>query len=209
MNLSKIVPRAEIEAAVPGSSFIERTKRDLNILAQEEAQFLRELALSSWDYALSGQFRHVNPRLLGDAVDQYDPKLLIKMERALGIKLLHDVYHFRMTVPGDGEPFAEGVFASMYNKRLHIADIKMLNPAKPRQDSEWPDQTHHSLRLFPTLLDNAREVGGEIGAERITLTAANLSLFDAFGKHGFRLADTRSARPAYEGGEGIPMMFVI
>ncbi len=209
MNLAKIVPRAAIEAAVPGSSFVERTKRDLNVLAQEEAQSLRELALSGWDYALSGPFRQVDPRLLGDAVDQHDAKLLIKMERALGIKLLHDVYHFRMTLPEDSEPFAEGTFASMYNKRLHIADIKMLNPAEPRQDSEWPDQTHHSLRLFSTLLDNAREVGGEIGAERITLTAANPSLFDAFRRHGFRLADTRTARSAYEAGVGIPMMSAI
>lgn len=207
--LAKIVPRAEIEQAVPGASFEEMTAHDLKDFARRKPETLRELALSSWDYALSGEFNHVDPRLFADEVDENDPKLLTKMERALGVKLLRDLYHFEATARGDAAPFAEGTFAVVYPTRLHIADIKMLDPSRPRSGADWSDQTHHSLRLFPALLNNAVRVAREIGTDRITLTAANRSLHDAFARHGFSLADTRSARPAFEFGAGIAMMLVL
>ena len=208
--LSRIVPIDDVKSIVPDFQLTERTKNELQRFAAEDSETLREIALSSWDYALSTEFNDINPRLLGDAVDRNDPKLLIKMERALGVKLLDDLYSFKMRVSAeDAEPFAEGTFASVYRRRLHIADLKLLNPNKPRSDAEYPDQTHESLRLLSVLLERARVVAREIGAERITGTAANRRLFDAFQKHGFLLSDTRGSRPALQAGAGIPVTLSI
>lgn len=96
--------------------------------------------------------------------------------------------------PGDPRPFAALSLAHLYPNHVHIGDALLLDPSRPRQNPPHVDQTHESLRLFPSLLDRLAAAASQRGAEMLTLTAANRPLRDTFERYGFCLADTIGAR---------------
>lgn len=206
-QLADVFPKEEIITAVPGAQFAELGLGDLPTIASRHRVKLSEIALTAWDYAMSSdEFRHIDPTVLGEAVDQKHSKLLVMMERVLGRKLLVDIWHVRLASDDlTGPACCEATLAHVYPNRLHLADISLLDPARPRQPAPSPDQSHESLRLFKTFLKRAEGVARRIGAQRITLTAANSDLYDQFQRYGFQLADTRSAPMAVKYGAGIPM----
>lgn len=208
MRLADVFPRTEILQAVPAAVF-----RDLNLdtlpeFVSDQPNTMLTFGFATWDHALSsGRHDRIDPRMLSDVVDDGDPWLIRHVQEALGQDALLDFHHSEARLPEAVEPFAALSLAHLYPNHLHIGDVLLLNPTKPRFDSEWIDQKYASLRLFGVVLQNLKAAAATLGAEKITLTAANRPLRAAFERHGFRLADTLAARmnEAAGGDHSFPM----
>ena len=194
MVLADVFPRTEILAAVPAAQFEVRTLKDLARFAVEEPSTLMGLGFASWDHALSCGKHNLDPEMLAAPIQAEDPMLIRYVAEALGRPVLLDFHHVNASLPGQNEAFATTTLAHLYPNHVHIGDVLLLDPSRPRTGPRWIDQKFESLRLFPAFLERLRTAALELGAEKLTLTAANRSLRLVFERYGFRMADTFGAR---------------
>ncbi|NKL75724.1 hypothetical protein [Rhizobium leguminosarum] len=206
--LDEIFPAAEISEKLPDAQVSVLGVKDLPEIIRLKGMTMFEMGLTTWHAAMiSGQFE-VSPNSLGDLVDRGEPNLLKYVSRALNRKVVFDISYRYATVPGAAtmEPKMQVLVAHLFPNRLHIADVQLLDPRKPKKNSQLnDDQSHESLRLFGVLIANAERVAKEVQAEQITLTAANRRLVTAFQKYGFKVEDSGMARQAMAFDAGIPM----
>ncbi|MBY5818475.1 hypothetical protein HFN60_22950 [Rhizobium leguminosarum] len=206
--LDEIFPAAEISEKLPDAQVSVLGVKDLPEIIRLKGMTMFEMGLTTWHAAMiSGQFE-VSPNSLGDLVDRGEPNLLKYVSRALNRKVVFDISYRYATVPGAAtmEPKMQVLVAHLFPNRLHIADVQLLDPRKPKKNSQLnDDQSHESLRLFGVLIANAERVAKEVQAEQITLTAANRRLVTTFQKYGFKVEDSGMARQAMAFDAGIPM----
>lgn len=201
MSLADVFPSAEIQASVPTAEFRKFALADFEAFASLEPNTARTFGFAVWDHAMSGGAHpDVDPQILAKPINDEDPLLIRHVEGALGRDVLFDFHHVAARRPGEPEPFAALSLAHLYPDQVHIGDVLLLNPAKPRNDSTWADQTHESLRLFPLVLDRLKVAVADLGAHRLTLTAANRPLRKTFERYGFRMSDTIAAKGIEAGG---------
>lgn len=201
MPLADVFPTAEVRAAVPTAEFREFALVDFDAFAPLEPNTARTFGFAVWDHAMSGGAHcDVDPQMLAKPINGEDPLLIRHVEGALGREVLFDFHHVAAHRPGDPDPFAALSLAHLYPDQVHIGDVLLLNPAKRRNDSPWADQTHESLRLFPLVIDRLKVVAAELGARKLTLTAANRPLRKTFESYGFRISDTIAAEGIEAGG---------
>jgi hypothetical protein len=208
MRLPDVFPRAEIAAAVPGAVFRDLDGQGLESFTADNPNTMIAFGFATWDHALSsGRHDDLDPQMLAGPINDEDPWFIRHVEVALGQRALLDFHYAEARTPGAPEPFASVSLAHLYPNHLHIGDVLLLDPNRPRQDSRWIDQKYTSLRLFGVLLENLRAAAAALGVEKLTLTAANRQLRVAFERHGFRLADTMGARmiEAVGADHGFPM----
>lgn len=201
MPLSDVFPRAEILAAVPTAQFWEQGLGEFDAFALLEPNTARTFGFAVWDHAMSGGAHpNVDPRMLAKPIDDEDPLLIRHVADALDRDVLLDFQHVAARRPGEADPFAALSLAHLYPDQVHIGDVQLLDPAKPRTDSQWADQTHQGLRLFPIVLDRLKVAAANLGARKLTLTAANRPLRTTFERYGFRMSDTIAAKGIEAGG---------
>lgn len=208
MSLTAALPREQILAVVPDACFPTLNLAELDHLAVMEPETVRGFGFAAWDHALSsGAHDNLDPQGLAAAINAGDALLIRHVERVLGRRALFDLHYAIATRPGDDEPFAIAALAHLYPNHVHIGDIKLLDPNRPRAGVRWVDQTHESLRLFPVFLENLRAGARALNAEKLTLTAANRPLQATFERHGFVMADTIGAATvvAMDADVGFPM----
>jgi len=207
-KLHAIFPEQGIRAAIPEAAFTSFGMKDLSSIVRLKSLALFELGLTTWHAAMmSRQFR-VAPNALGDLVDRKEPNLLKYVSRALNRKVLFDISYRFATDPSTeaSPPKLQLLVAHTYPNRLHIADIQLLDPRKPKAGAGADDdQSHESLRLLGVTLENAKTVAREIGADQITLTAANRELVPVFARHGFTVERSLAAQQAVAMDAGVPM----
>lgn len=208
IKLSEIFPTEHIVELVPEAEIHSLGRADIKEIVSLKPKTMHEMGLSTWHAAMmSGQF-DVDPAMLAEHVDSGDPNLLKRVSHALGQKVVFDLNYSYATIPGQHleEPAIQSLIGHLYPNRLHIGDVKLLDPRKPRSDSmNEDDQSHQSLRLFGEFMENCRSAAEEIGANKITLTAAYGKLLDPFRAHGFEVEDSEMGRMAVSFGMGIPM----
>jgi hypothetical protein len=181
MRIAEVFPRAEILAAVPTADFMELDLADYDAFAKVEENTAITFGFAVWDHAMSsGAHGDVDPQMLAGPVNSGDPLLIRRVEEALKRPALFDFHHVAARRPGDAEQFAALSLAHLYPNHLHIGDVLLLDPAKPRTDSPWTDQTHESLRLFPLVFDRLKVAAAELGAEKLTLRAQLYPLWRGF-----------------------------
>ncbi len=206
--LDEILPAAEISKTLTDAQFSVLGIKDFPEIVRLKGMAMFEMGLTAWHAAMmSGQFS-VPSNSLGALVDRRDPNLLKYVSRTLNRKVVFDISYQYAIVPGAiaMEPKIQTLVAHLFPNRLHIADVQLLNPRKPKAGSQLDeDQSHESLRLFGTLIGNAERVAKQVQAKQITLTAANIQLVTTFQRYGFEIEDSRMARQAMAFGVGIPM----
>lgn len=205
-ELQKIFPRKEILAAVPGVEFQHWGLEDIRAIADMKPEAMHEMGLATWSQAvISGEF-DLDPRALAKHVDAEDPHLLRHVSRALDRKVLFDLSYTTGTLPDQSgmEPVLQALIGHLWPRRLHIADVQLLDPRKPVGDATG-DQSHESLRLLGAFMENCKTVAAEVGASKITLTAAYAELLPVFERNGFSVEDSEPGRVARQYGLGIPM----
>lgn len=211
-KLSEIFPDEQVIKFVPEVEIRALGRADIKEIVNLKPKSMHEMGLSTWHAAMmSGQF-DVDPAMLAKHVDSGDPNILKRISQALGQKVVFDLNYTFATIPDQDldEPAIQSLVGHLFPNRLHIGDVKLLDPRKPRSDSlHEGDQSHQSLRLFGDLMANCRSVAKEIGANKITLTAAYGELIDPFREHGFEVEDSEMGRLAEEFGMGIPMEIII
>lgn len=207
-TLSDVLPTAQIVAQVPEVEIQTLGVADIKEIVCLKPKTMHEMGLSTWHAAMmSGQFK-VDPAMLGKFVDSGDPNFLKRVQQALGQKVVFDLNYSFATIPEQNldEPAIQILVGHLYPNRLHIGDMKLLHPLKPRSDTDHEsDQSHESLRVLSVLMKNCREAAEGIGADKITLTAAYIGLVEPFQQHGFEIEDSEMGRMAAKFGRGIPM----
>ena len=195
MRLSEVFPKAEIQVLIPDAGFRDLSIKELSVFADEHADTMIAFGLATWDHALScGVHGDLDPQALADPINAGDPWLIRHVEEALGRRALLDFHYTEARRAGAIEPFASISLAHLYPNHLHVGDVLLLDPRKPRHDSPWIDQKFESLRLFGTVLDRLKAAANALGADKLSLTAAHRPLRSAFERHGFRMADTMGAQ---------------
>lgn len=195
MPLAQVFPRDEILAVAPAATITACGLAEFDAFAGDQRETARGFGFACWDHALSsGQHEALDLQMLAGAVNAGDPLLLRRVEEALGQAALFDFHHVTARLGDDPEPFAALSLAHLYPNHLHIGDVLLLDPTQPRNDSHWADQRFRSLRLFPLVLDRLVAAAGDLGAEKLTLTAANRPLRATFERYGFTMADTMGAK---------------
>lgn len=188
MKLEDVFPREAISAAAPGAKFEAWDLTSFEAFAEREPHTAMGYGFAAWDHALSSE-KHaaLDPFCLAGPINAGDPLLIRHVEAALGTPAILDFHHVAATLEGQPDPFAALSLAHLYPNHLHIGDVLLLDPAKPRPDPDV-DRPFESLRMMPAVLARVREAALSIGAEAITLTAANVPLRKLFEQHGFRIA---------------------
>lgn len=207
-DLSQVFPTDRIVDLVPGAEIVSLGKPDIKEIALLKPKTMHEMGMATWHAAMqSGNF-NVDPKMLAKYIDDGDPHILKRVSQALGQKVVFDISYCFATLPDVKleEPAIQTLVAHLYPSRLHIGDVKLLDPRRPRSDTEHAgDQSHESLRLFSVFLNNCKIVAKNLGAEKISLTAAYVELVETFRAHGFEVEDSELARLGLRFGMGIPM----
>lgn len=207
-TIADVFPRKEVLSSVPDCELHQFDTSQIKEIIRLKPRTMHEMGLSTWHAALmSGQFR-LDPQALSKHVDSEDPNMLRYVGRALSRKVIFDLSYTYGVIPGQDlpEPAIQATIAHLFPNRLHIGDVKLLNPHKPRPEADVADdQSHESLRLFQPFMENCRNISSEAGIEKITLTAAYAELVEIFQKYGFEVEDSEMGRMAVQFGVGVPM----
>ncbi|MFW2227764.1 hypothetical protein [Rhizobium sp. CRRU65] len=207
-KLHTIFPEDGVRTAILEATFTSFGLKNLPSIATLKPQTMFELGLTTWHAAMmSGKFS-VAPNILGDLVDRREPHLLKHVSRALNRKVLFDLSYRLANVPGTEtiQPKTQVLVAHVFPNRIHIGDVQLLDPRKPKGGAEADDdQSHESLRLLGPTIENAVKAARDVGADQITLTAANGELVSVFSRHGFAVEESPFAKQAMAMGLGIPM----
>lgn len=211
-ELARIFPTNEILEKVPDLKITQLGRSEIRDIVRLKPQTMHEMGLSTWHAALMTNNFSVDPGALGKFVDEGDPNLLRRVAQKLGTKVIFDINYTYAECPGVElrEPAAQILVAHLYPNRLHIGDVKLLNPHEPRiSDVTNDDQTHNSLRLFGACMHNCISISRKIGVDKMTLTAANFDLTKTFGAYGFSVEDSEMGKMAVKFGFGIPMELIL
>ncbi|TKA95421.1 hypothetical protein FAZ78_16940 [Cereibacter changlensis] len=211
-ELARILPAEAAIAAVPEIQILHLGLSDIKEIVRHKPLAMHEMGLATWHAALSTGRFNLNPMMLSAHVDSSDPNLLRHVSRALNQKVLFDLCYSYGIIPGQDleEPALQVTTAHLFPNRLHIADVKLLDPRKPVENaSQKDDQSHESLHLFGELLINARAAARAIKAEKMTLTASHSELLPVFTAHGFEVENSEMGRMAAKFGLGIPMELLL
>lgn len=207
-KLHTIFPEDGVRTAIPEATFTSFGLKNLPSIATLKPQTMFELGLTTWHAAMMSRQFSVAPNILGDLVDRREPHLLKYVSRVLNQKVLFDLSYRLANVPGTGtiQPKTQILVAHVFPNRIHIGDVQLLDPRKPKGGVDADDdQSHESLRLLGPAIENAMKAAHDVGADQITLTAANRGLVSVFGRHGFAVERSPFAEQAMAMGVGIPM----
>ncbi|AIC29516.1 phage family protein (plasmid) [Rhizobium etli bv. mimosae str. IE4771] len=207
-KLHTIFPEYGVRAAIPEATFTSLGMKNLSSIATLKPQTMFELGVTTWHAAMMSRQFSVAPNALGDLVDRREPHLLKHVSRALNRKVLFDLSYQFASVPGADtiQPKVQVLVAHTYPNRIHIADVQLLDPRKPKAGAAADDdQSHESLRLLGPTIENAVKAAHDTDADQVTLTAANRGLVAVFGRYGFAVERSQFAEQAMAVGFGIPM----
>lgn len=208
--MDSLLPKEKVSAKfVRPVHFEDLGLAQLDEIERRKSASLYELGLTVWTHHLEIEPR-TDARALAEYVDGGDPRLVARIADQLGRQVLFDIQYTIGRVQDDQLDYnvvAEILAAFVYPGYLHISDVEFSNPYEPipKVNREYRFQKYAGLKMFGTLLDRTLEIGRNVGASQLSLTAASPDLVTFFRRFGFEVEDNAAGRYGLEHGLGVPM----